>query len=241
MKERSEAVRVTDLTFAYDNDPDRIVLEGITFSLKPETITAVIGLSGCGKSTLCQILCGIIPQCIEGTITGEVLAAGLDVQEQSLNVLSQKVGYTMQDPDRQIVASTVEDELAFGPENLMLPPEEIRSRVSRILKWLSLEKLALKNPLNLSGGQKQLVAAAAVLTMEPDVLIMDEPLSHVDQKGREKMLALMKKLRSVGKTVIVVEHDYELLDFADQWIVMENGKIKEIAAPKELLKRGAVL
>lgn len=240
MTETAAAVRVKSLSFAYDSSPEKTVLSGIDFSLEPKTITAVIGLSGCGKSTLCRILSGIIPQCILGTVSGEVLIGGEEIANQPLSVLSQKVGYVMQDPDRQIIASTVEDELAFGPENLMLPPEEIRERADKVMKQLGLEKLALRNPLSLSGGEKQLVAAAAVLTMEPDILIMDEPMSNVDQEGRRKMTELMKSLRESGKTVIVVEHDYELLDFADSWMVMENGKIKAFASPDRLLKEGVV-
>ena len=234
-------IRVNDLTFAYDNDPERIALEGITFSLEPETITAIIGLSGCGKSTLCQILCGIIPQCIGGNLSGQILIDDMDVRQAPLKNLCQKIGYVMQDPDRQIIAATVEDELAFGPENLALPPEEIRGRVDRSLELLGIEELALKNPAKLSGGQKQLTAVGAVLTLEPDILILDEPMSHVDERGRERMLDAIKKLRDAGKTLILVEHEYETLDFADQWLVLEEGRVKAFAPPAELMAKGALL
>ncbi len=234
-------IKVTDLTFSYEDCPEKQILKGITFSLTPGTITAVIGLSGCGKSTLCQILCGIIPKLVSGHLTGEVQVNGLDVAAHPLPVLSQKIGYMMQDPDRQMIASTVEDELAFGPENLALPPEEIRARVSQTMELLGISHLALKNPSALSGGQKQLAAAGAILTMEPDVFIMDEPLSHIDEKGKLQMINLIKDLRQQGKTVLVVEHDYPLLDFADQWMVLDRGKIKAFGSPEELLKKGFIL
>lgn len=234
-------IQVKDLTFSYDSDPERKVLDSITFSLEPKTITAVIGLSGCGKSTLCQILCGIIPKCTGGILQGDVFIDGLRAAEEPLSRLSQKIGYMMQDPDRQIIASTVEDELAFGPENLALPPEEIRRRVDKTMELLGISHLAEMNPSRLSGGQKQLTAAGALLTMNPDILVMDEPVSHVDQKGREIMLDLIKKLPEEGKTVIVVEHDYEMLDFAHQWLVMEKGRIKAIGSPGTLMERGPLL
>lgn len=234
-------IQVTDLTFAYESRPDKTILDHITFSIGPGTITGVIGPSGCGKSTLCQILAGIIPQCREGILAGNVLICGKQVQQQPLKEWSQKVGYVMQDPDRQLTAFTVEDELAFGPENLMLAPKEIRRRVEAVMEALNITDLAQKNPMDLSGGQKQLTVAAAVLTMEPEILILDEPLSHVDRQGRETMLDLIKLLPSQGRTVIVIEHDYERLDFADQWLVMEEGRLKAFAPPAELLKKGTIL
>lgn len=234
-------IHVRNLTFSYDRRPEKAALTDITFSIKPGTVTAVIGPSGCGKSTLCQILCGIIPQCISGELQGEVRVGGTDVQHVSLRELSQKIGYVMQDPERQIIASTVEDELAFGPENLCLPPEEIRGRIEAVSDALGIRHLAAKNPGKLSGGQKQLVAIGGILTMEPDVLILDEPLSQVDREGRERMIALMKKLRAQGKTILAVEHDYRMMDFADQWICLDRGRLRAIGSPGALLERGVVL
>lgn len=236
-----EFLQVKDLTFSYESAPEIEVLSGVSFSVAKGTITAIIGLSGCGKSTLCQILCGIIPQCIEGEVSGEIRLDGLDVREEPLKKLAQKIGYMMQDPDRQIIASTVEDELAFGPENLGVEPAEIRRRVDETLELLGIRHLALKSPTQLSGGQKQLVAAGALLTMGSDILVMDEPLSHVDARGRAAMTGLMKRLCGAGKTLLVVEHDYEQLNFADQWLVMDAGKIKAFGRPGELLKRGGLL
>ncbi len=231
-------IQVKNLTFSYENEGEKPALKDVTFSLDRGTITAVLGPSGCGKSTLCQILCGIIPNCIDGSLSGETLLDGEPVLGMPLKDLSQKVGYMMQDPDRQIIASAVEDELAFGPENLMLPPGEIRKRVDAAMNFLGICHLAEKNPMQLSGGEKQLVAAGAVLTMEPEVLIMDEPLSHVDQEGRGKMLRLMKNMRDKGKTVIVVEHAYELLDFADRWVFLEEGRVRFIGSPAQMRAKG---
>ncbi|MEA4921918.1 MAG: ABC transporter ATP-binding protein [Eubacteriaceae bacterium] len=220
-------ITAKNITFAYDESPERHVLDGVSFDLKKESITALAGLSGCGKSTLCRVMTGIIPCCIDGELTGELTMAGRDMIGRSPAELGQKIGFVMQDPDMQIVAATVEDELAFGPENICLPPTEIRHRVDEVMELLGLSYMALTSPSKLSGGQKQLVAIGSVLTMDPEMLIMDEPFSHLDEDGKIMMKKTLIKLRSSGKTVLIVDHDYRSLDFADRIMWMEEGKISE--------------
>lgn len=225
-----EIIEVKNLSFQYDTAE---VLHDLTFSIEKNTITAILGLSGCGKTTLCHCLAGIIPNCIEGSLTGEIYIDGLELRGKKLSKLASVIGLVMQNPDNQLVTTTVEDELAFGPENMNVPPEEIRIRVDEILELLKLKDLRYENPVRLSGGQKQMVAIASVLALNPDVLILDEPLSRLDAQGKELLISTLKMLRELGKTVIVVEHDYKQMNFADQWLIMERGRLRSLA-PSEL-------
>ncbi|MGI6737147.1 MAG: energy-coupling factor ABC transporter ATP-binding protein [Anaerovoracaceae bacterium] len=223
----AQCITSEKLRFAYADYPQRRVLDGLDFEVEEGTITALAGPSGCGKSTLCQILTGVIPACIDGDLQGRVCLEGRELAGRRPAELAEVVGYVMQDPDRQIIASAVEDELAFGPENLCLPPAEIRRRVDETLELLALTDLAEADPARLSGGQKQLVAIGAVLTMAPRILIMDEPFSFLDDPGRSRLAEILTRLRQQGRTVLVVDHDYEALDFVDRLLWMEGGKVSE--------------
>ena len=224
-------IEVRNLSFAYEGQKEKKVLKDLSFDINKGSITAVIGLSGSGKSTLCMILAGVIPFMVDGYIEGKVILDGENIGERSLKEMSQKVGFVMQDPDRQIICPTVEEELAFGPENLALPREEIRQRVDSTLELLNIEDLRYRNPLDLSGGQRQTVSTAAVLTMNPQVLILDEPMSHLDKESRQIMRRTMRALKKSRKTLIVVEHDYHTMDFADRWLHIKDGKIAGYRPP----------
>ncbi|MDO4545316.1 MAG: ABC transporter ATP-binding protein [Bacillota bacterium] len=226
------AIKVENLQFAYETG--RPVLDGISFEIEQGSFTGLIGESGCGKSTLCHILCGIIPHAIGGELSGQAKVGGVDLRQTNLKDLSQVIGFVMQDPDRQIVSSTVEDELAFGPENLCIAPEEIRKRVQDTLELLGLGNMRLSDPNKLSGGQKQLVAIGSILTLQPEIILLDEPYSHLDQVGREHVSRIIKVLREQGKTIIAVEHDHSLIEDADRWILLEQGKIKKEGIPREV-------
>jgi len=221
-------ISVKDLHFRYHNKPESPVLKGVTFDLTPGSVTVVIGLSGSGKSTLCQILSGIIPNCIPEDYTGQVLIDDEDISKFKLSGIVQKIGYVMQDPDRQIIASTVEDELAFGLENLEVEPELIRSRVDDMMDFLKIRDMALVNPSRLSGGQKQLLSIGSVLIMEPEVLILDEPFSHLDDDGKYLTQKFLKKMQKEGKTILIVEHNYYEADFVDKWLELKDGRINEL-------------
>lgn len=228
-------VKATNLTFAYQDKPERIVIDNVSFELEPESINVILGLSGSGKTTLSQILSGIIPNCIGGVLEGRIFFDGLDVTTQPLSQRAGNIGYVMQDPDRQMIATTVEDEVAFAMENLCMDPVEIRLNVDRILSLLGIGHLRFNNPGQLSGGEKQIVAIAGILALDPQVVILDEPLSHLDEGGRQRVSSVLRELKSQGKTLIIVEQDYELLDFADRWIVLDRGIIKREGTPAQLL------
>lgn len=225
-------INVKNLKFSYESEKE--IIKGIDFVIEAGEFVAVIGPSGCGKSTLCHILCGIIPNAIGGDISGEAVVNGKSLRKEEMKTLAETIGFVMQDPDRQIVTSTVEDELAFGPENFCVPPEEIRRRVDDTLKLLGLEELRDENPNRLSGGQKQLVAIGSVLTLQPQIFILDEPFSHLDGEVKEKLESLLQELKSQGKTIIIVEHDYNMVEHADKWLLLEDGKVKCFDVPEKV-------
>jgi energy-coupling factor transport system ATP-binding protein len=218
-----EAVAVKGLTYKYwPGGP--LVLNGIDFNVSPGEIAAVTGLSGCGKSTLCLCVSGLINYNKGGVMTGELLVNGKDVRYLKTASLAREVGLVFQDPDTQLFSPTVEDEIAFAPENLCLPPGQIRERVDYLLDLLGIAALAEANPYNLSGGEKSLVALAAVLALDPQVLVIDEVMSPLDPDGKKRVASILDKLRAAGKSIIIVEHDLEAVAFADRLMVLNNGK-----------------
>lgn len=225
-------VDVKNIRFSYESG--KKILKGIDFKIEEGEFIAIIGSSGCGKSTLCHILCGIIPNAVGGEISGDAIMNGISLRKAEMRTLAETVGFVMQDPDRQIVTSTVEDELAFGPENLCVPPEEIRRRVDDTLQLLGLESLREENPNRLSGGQKQLVAIGSVLTLQPKIFILDEPFSHLDEDVKENLENLLSELKRQGKTIIVVEHDHNMVKNADKWLLLEDGKVKSYDTPEKV-------
>ncbi|MGD0621612.1 MAG: ABC transporter ATP-binding protein [Thermacetogeniaceae bacterium] len=232
--EAMDAVVVCDLTFRYWPDgPD--VLNRISFQATPGEIVAVTGLSGCGKSTLCLCLNGIIPHSRGGEMSGLVLVNGKDTREHRVASLALEVGLVFQDPDTQLFSPTVEDEIAFAPENLCLPPGRIRERVNQAVTLLGIEAFRNANPNRLSGGEQHLVALAAVLALDPPVLVLDEVISGLDTGGRKMVADTLETLRCQGKTIIVVEHDLESVAFADRMLVLDNGAISRLDRAEAIL------
>lgn len=222
------AIVVDDLTYAYsDGEP---VIEHISFTVARGETMALMGLSGCGKSTLCHCLAGLAPKALGGTLSGVVRLFGEDIALIPLARLSTTIGLVLQDPDNQIVTTTVEDELAFAPENLAMEPAEIRARVDRELELFGIGHLRLRSPTDLSGGEKRLVAIASVLTLDPAIVILDEPFSHLDERGRSMVLAAILRLQQDGRTLIVVEHDLSLLGFADRFLHLDEGRLASVGA-----------
>ncbi len=229
-----EKIQVKNLSFAYSpNDP---ILEHLHFAVQAGAYIGIVGESGCGKSTLFHILCGVIPHAIGGRLSGDVLYDGQSIRTKKLAEISRQAGFVMQDPLRQMVTTTVEDELAFGPENWALPPAQIRERVEAGLALFGLQAQRLQDPLTLSGGQMQLTAMASVWTMRPDILILDEPFSHLDPEGRTAVAEAIKNLQKNGTTVLVSAHDLHFLEKADRVLWLHSGKIQQEGSPKEVRK-----
>ena len=232
-----DAIVVDHLSYRYQA-AGKEILKDISFRVRPGEIVALTGLSGCGKSTLCLCLSGIIPHLLGGELTGRVLVNGKDTKDFSVAQLALEVGMVFQDPDTQLFAPTVEDEIAFAPENLCLPVEKVAQRVDDVLDILGLSALRLENPSHLSGGQKHLVAMGAVLALDPAILALDEVMAQLDSRGKSTINDILVDLRRRDKTILIVEHNLAALSIADRVLVLEDGLlIREGRAPDVLGER----
>jgi len=220
-------VEISDLYFKYQ-DGNENILNGINLKIESGKVTSILGLSGCGKSTLCYCICGIVPHIYHGEIKGDVLLYGKPVSGMLPGKIATITGIVFQDPDTQLFSPTVEDEIAFGPENLCIDRDEIARRIDICLKLVNMEKHRFDHPENLSGGEKQLIAIASVLSMDPSIIIFDESLSQIDREGKSRIKNVILQLKNNGKAVIMVEHDPENLELADEIYFLKNGKIEKI-------------
>jgi len=215
-----------NLSFSY-NEKDPPVIDGVNITLEKGKVVGIVGLSGSGKTTLIQVLNGLIPKRIQGSFDGSVILKGKNFKDIDLQNISQEIGTVYQDPDTQLIFSWVEDELAFGPENLCMDKEVILKKIEEALKLLNIEHLRYRNPNKLSGGEKQLVVIASVLTLDVDILILDESMSQIDEKGKELIKKGIESMKSAGKAIIMVEHDVENLSVADEIYLLKEGKLKK--------------
>jgi len=199
----------------------------------------IIGPSGCGKSTLCYTLNGIIPHTINGKVSGSVKVFGKEALKTEPHNLAGDIGIVLQNPETQLFAMTVEEELAFGPENLGIDVEEIRERIDWALSVVRMEKYKYRFPFNLSGGQKQRIAIAASLTMLPKVLVLDEPTSQLDPKGKRDIFNVVNQLHDeMEMTILLVEHETDILaENVDRVIVMQDGRIIMDGIPQDILSK----
>ena len=228
------AVVVRNLTFTHRGSK-RPALANIDLTIPTGAFVAVMGHASSGKSSLCLSLNGLIPRLVRGQFEGEVAVMGMDLRDAAAVDLAQRVGLVFQDFESQLVSTSVELEVAFGPENLAAPRAELRRRVDQYLELVGLSALRLREPWSLSGGQKQRLAIASVLALEPDVLVMDEPTTDLDSAGRDEVLRLAHHVTGMGRTLIMVEHDTEVTTAADQVILMREGRIVAHGETREVL------
>lgn len=235
-------IRIKGLSFKYESgqgaqDSGQGALTDINLMLDAGTLTVLIGPSGCGKTTLCKCLAGVIPRLVKGELTGQIDLFGLEITSmENLHVgaLSQTIGLVLQEPDNQIVMPAVEDDMAFGPENMMRPPEEIQTTVGRLIGAMGLSRKAATNPSKLSGGEKQRLAIGGVLALDPEIIVFDEPVSSLDAAGKSDFLKAVSDLKAIGKTLVIAEHDFEAFDFADTWVLMKSGRVLLTAPPQNV-------
>jgi len=232
---------VDDLHYAYPplipgGDPVP-VLRGVDLRLERGAFVALMGPTAVGKSTLCLALNGIVPQSTGGVIRGQVRVAGYDTRRTPIAEMAPHVGLVGQDPESQLFCTTVEREVAFGPENLALSRNEIVERVAWALETVGLSEFAGRSPLQLSGGQKQRLAIAASLALLPEVLILDEPTASLDPLGQRQVFQVVERLRRQREmTILMVSHNAEqIAAFADRLAIMVEGRIVRDDAPRAVL------
>ncbi len=229
------AVQFKNVKYSYPGQEGAAAVNGISFSVKKGEFLSVIGHNGSGKSTVARLCNGLL-ECDEGSVN--IFGSELS-DSQSINAARARVGIVFQNPDNQMVASIVEDDVAFGPENLGVPREEIGRRIDWALEAVGMNEYRNSTPTRLSGGQKQRIAVAGVLAIKPDVIILDESTAMLDPKGRREVISVVKKLnKEEGMTVILITHFMEEALLADRTIVMNRGEIVLQGTPEKVFESG---
>ena len=228
----SNIIELNNVSFKYETEErDYSVLNDFSLSFKQGTFNVILGHNGSGKSTLAKLLNGLIKP-----ISGDVSVLGMSTADEKFDFeIKKTVGLVFQNPDNQLVSSIVEEDVAFGPENLGFEPEEIRKRVDEALKAVDMYEYREKPTHKLSGGQKQRVAIAGIIAMEPKCLVLDEPTAMLDPKGRAEVLDTIYRLnREKGITIILITHFMEEAQNADRVLVMNDGSIIADGKPSEV-------
>ncbi|QEO14861.1 ABC transporter ATP-binding protein [Agromyces intestinalis] len=218
---------------------DRATPDGVTLEIRPGEVVLVLGPSGCGKSTLALALDGLIPHAVPADLEGRVLVAGLDTRDHHVGELSEHVAMVFQDPDAQVVTGSVLDEVAFGPENLRLPVDEVLARAERALKLVGLWERRTENPDRLSGGGRQRLAIACALAMASPVLVLDEPTANLDPAGIDEVYAVLRELASErDHAIVLVEHNLDAaVDVVDRVVVLDaNGRLAMDGPVRDILR-----
>ncbi len=225
-------IELNNVTYKYSSeDAEFTVLKDFNLKIKKGSFTVILGHNGSGKSTLAKLMNGLYkPQ------SGSVLVNGINTLNEELDLkVKSTVGMVFQNPDNQIVASVVEEDVAFGPENLGLPQEEIRQRVDSALKAVNMYEHKNEMPHKLSGGQKQRIAIAGVIAMSPECIVLDEPTAMLDPKGRQDVINTIYKLnKENGITIVLITHFMEQAKYADRVLVLNNGEITADGTPTEV-------
>ena len=231
-----DSIKITDLTYRYPT-ADEDVLRHVSLSVEKGQLCAVVGANGSGKTTLCNAIRGFVPKFYKGEISGEVLVNGKDVQREEIGITALEVGFVFQNPFTQIsgITDTVYEELAYGLENMGVEPAEIERRVEEIMGLTKIEAFRDRDPYQLSGGQQQRVALAAVLVMNQDVFVIDEPTSQLDPQSTDDVFEIIRLMKNMGKTIVLVEHKMEqIAEYADKVVGMDQGQIVLEGTPEEV-------
>jgi len=230
------AIEIKNVNFGYDGN-EKLAVRGLSLSIKEGEFVAVVGRNASGKSTLAKLINGLI-----APLSGEVSVFGLSTSDsKNLFEIRKSCGIVFQNPDNQMVASIVEDDVAFGPENIGVPREEIAERINFALEATGTDEFKDKMASRLSGGQKQRVAIAGVLALKPRILILDESTSMLDPRGRAEVMSVVDKLNEEKMTVIVITHYMEEVVSCDRVFVMNGGELIKSGTPREIFEDSAVL
>ena len=229
-----EAVHFENVKYSYTENGNRFAVNGVTLSIEEGEFVAVLGRNGSGKSTLAKLINALLTP-----VSGKVEVFGMDTSDNKKTFeIRKNAGMVFQNPDNQMVASIVEDDVAFGPENIGVPREEIGERIGFALKAVGMEEYRTSTPTRLSGGQKQRIAIAGVLAIKPKIMILDESTAMLDPKGRREVMDVVKRLnKEENMTVILITHFMDEALEADRAIVMNQGEIVMQGTPEEIFRR----
>ena len=233
-----DIVEAKDISYSYASENNiSPALSGVTLEVKKGEFVAIIGHNGSGKSTFAKHVNALfLPE------TGCVIVAGMDTKDENKTWdIRECAGMVFQNPDNQLVATIVEEDVAFGPENIGVPPAEIRERVDNALEAVNMSEYKQRAPHMLSGGQKQRVAIAGVLAMHPDIIVFDEPTAMLDPEGRTEVLETISALNTQGKTIILITHYMEEALSADRIVVMTGGQIAYQGTPRDVFNNESVI
>lgn len=223
-------IEVKNVTYEYtDEEKTFAAVKNLSLNIERGSFTVILGHNGSGKSTLAKMLNGL-----NKPTSGDVFADGINTKDEKTEIeVKRKVGMVFQNPDNQIIASIVEEDVAFGPENLGIPPKEIEKRVEDALKAVDMWEFRKSTPHHLSGGQKQRIAIAGIIAMQPECLVLDEPTAMLDPKGRAEIISTLHRLNQDKRiTVVLITHYMEEAENADRVIVMNDGEIIADDKPK---------
>ena len=237
----TESIKVDHLAYTYpgvDDTPGVAVFKDLSLSIEQGTFVAILGGNGCGKSTLAKHFNSILLPC-----GGKVYVCGMDTSDEELLIrIRRNVGMVFQNPDNQIVANVVEEDVAFGPENLGIASPEIRHRVDRALKQVGMYEYREHAPHLLSGGQKQRIAIAGVIAMEPKCIILDEPTAMLDPKGRREVIETVRRLNEEkGITVVLITHHMDEAAQAQRVVVLHKGQVAADGTPAQVFSQVELL
>ena len=223
-------VEVKDLVFSYNDETDAV--KGVTFNVEKGSYTTIIGHNGSGKSTVAKLIAGLLEK-----KSGSIKVDGLEVNEENIKAIRQKVGIVFQNPDNQFIGSTVRDDIAFGLENHCVPQEKMDAIIDEYAERVGMSEFLNSEPIRLSGGQKQRVAIAGILAMSPSILIFDESTSMLDPQGKEEIKNLINELhKESGLTIISITHDIEEVSSSDHVVALFEGTVAMDGTPEEVFK-----
>ena len=235
----SNIIEIKNVTYNYvEDEVEYTAVNNVSLNIEKGSFTVILGHNGSGKSTLAKMLNGL-----NRPSSGDILVDGINTRdEENEFLIKKKVGMVFQNPDNQLVASIVEEDVAFGPENLGLEPKVIRQRVDEALKAVGMYEFRNSTPHHLSGGQKQRIAIAGIIALEPECIVLDEPTAMLDPKGRQEIINTILRLnKEKGITVVLITHYMEEAEKADRVLVMNDGEFIADGTPKEIFKNVKML
>ena len=229
-------IETKNLTYTYPGGTTPSI-NNVSIKVQKGEFILITGPSGCGKTTLCRCLNGLIPHFYQGELKGQITVTGIDTTKHKTHELAKNVGLVFQNPENQLFALSIEKDVAFGLENLGMARGEMQKRVEWALKLTDIYDLRERSPHEVSGGQQQRVAIAAVLAMQPEIIVLDEPTSFLDPLSAEKIFEVIHELnKELGITVVLVEHRLDLTaKYADHIIIMDEGEVVFDGNPREIL------